>query len=187
MESQDSVGARQRWRRTILGLSQRALAREGGVSASQLSKYEHDLKAPSDSRLWKLSKALGVRCEFFYRGKILEFNRIEHRNRSRWKVPKRAEDRIMWHAIDQLERWKILERITPASWTIRPSRPEDLSTSVSGIVDIEAVALRLRKLWSLGLAPIANVAHTLESNGIKVVTAKVTDNCFDGLCGMAGD
>ena len=170
-----------------LGTVQRALAREVGVSASELSKYEHDLKTPSDSRLWKLSEDLGVRCEFFHRGKILDFNRTEHGNRSRWKVPKRTEYRIMWHAIDQLERWTILERITPSSWTIRPSLPEDLSTSVRRISDIEAVGLRLRKLWNLGLDSIANVAHTLESNGIKVVTAKVTDNCFDGLCGMAGD
>ena len=52
---------------------------------------------------------------------------------------------------------------------------------------VEAVTARIREASKLGLGLMSNVAHTLESNGIKVVAVDVSDHRLDGLCGIAGD
>ena len=54
------VGSRVRLRRTLLGLSQDKLARAIGVSFQQLQKYERGTNRISASRLYALSKVLGV-------------------------------------------------------------------------------------------------------------------------------
>ena len=59
------VGSRVRLRRTLLGLSQDKLARAIGVSFQQLQKYERGTNRISASRLYALSKVLGVGISWF--------------------------------------------------------------------------------------------------------------------------
>ena len=60
------LGARLHQARKANGLSLRALAEKVGVSAMMLSKYEREESTPSSSVLIELSKALGVRAEYFF-------------------------------------------------------------------------------------------------------------------------
>lgn len=60
------VGGRVRLRRTLLGLSQDKLARAIGVSFQQLQKYERGTNRISASRLYALSKVLGVGISWFF-------------------------------------------------------------------------------------------------------------------------
>jgi transcriptional regulator with XRE-family HTH domain len=60
------VGSRVRLRRTLLGLSQDKLARAIGVSFQQLQKYERGTNRISASRLYALSKVLGVGISWFF-------------------------------------------------------------------------------------------------------------------------
>jgi transcriptional regulator with XRE-family HTH domain len=60
------VGSRVRLRRTLLGLSQDKLARAIGVSFQQLQKYERGTNRISASRLFALSKVLGVGIAWFF-------------------------------------------------------------------------------------------------------------------------
>ncbi|HEX6978679.1 MAG TPA: helix-turn-helix transcriptional regulator [Alphaproteobacteria bacterium] len=60
------VGSRVRLRRTLLGLSQDKLARSIGVSFQQLQKYERGTNRISASRLFALSKVLGVPIAWFF-------------------------------------------------------------------------------------------------------------------------
>lgn len=60
------VGSRVRLRRTLLGLSQDKLARAIGVSFQQLQKYERGTNRISASRLYALSKVLGVGIAWFF-------------------------------------------------------------------------------------------------------------------------
>mgnify|MGYP000887222492 FL=1 len=60
------VGSRVRLRRTLLGLSQDKLARAIGVSFQQLQKYERGTNRISASRLFALSKVLGVGISWFF-------------------------------------------------------------------------------------------------------------------------
>jgi transcriptional regulator with XRE-family HTH domain len=62
------VGMRVRERRTALGMSQPTLAAALGISYQQLSKYEQAQNRISVSRLYDLSKVLGVPITFFLEG-----------------------------------------------------------------------------------------------------------------------
>lgn len=62
------VGSRIRLRRGITGYSQEKLAEEMGITFQQVQKYERGLNRVSASRLWKLSKILGVSVNFFFEG-----------------------------------------------------------------------------------------------------------------------
>jgi transcriptional regulator with XRE-family HTH domain len=62
------VGLRLRQRRTALGMSQPKLAAALGIAYQQLYKYEQAKNRISASRLYDLSKLLGVPVTFFFEG-----------------------------------------------------------------------------------------------------------------------
>ena len=62
------VGNRIRQRRTLLGMSQSALAELTGITFQQIQKYEKGANRISASRLQQASKVLGVPVEYFYEG-----------------------------------------------------------------------------------------------------------------------
>lgn len=62
------VGSRIRLCRGIAGYSQEKLAEEMGITFQQVQKYERGLNRVSASRLWELSKILGVSVSFFFEG-----------------------------------------------------------------------------------------------------------------------
>jgi len=60
------VGERLRTRRTLLGLSQMALADAMGLTFQQLQKYEKGTNRISASRLYDLSQILGVYVAYYF-------------------------------------------------------------------------------------------------------------------------
>ncbi|ABC24392.1 helix-turn-helix domain-containing protein [Rhodospirillum rubrum] len=60
------VGRRLRLRRTLLGMSQEQLANAVGVTFQQIQKYERGSNRVSASRLYDISKVLGVPVAFFF-------------------------------------------------------------------------------------------------------------------------
>ncbi len=60
------VGGRLRTRRTLLGLSQMALADRIGITFQHLQKYEKGANRISASRLYDLSQMLGVDIAYFF-------------------------------------------------------------------------------------------------------------------------
>lgn len=60
------VGSRIRLRRTLLGMSQSALAEQVGLTFQQIQKYERGANRVSASRLWEFSHALDVPVSFFF-------------------------------------------------------------------------------------------------------------------------
>jgi transcriptional regulator with XRE-family HTH domain len=60
------VGARIRERRAVLGLTQDQLATAIGVTFQQVQKYERAANRISASRLYYMSKVLGVDVPYFY-------------------------------------------------------------------------------------------------------------------------
>jgi transcriptional regulator with XRE-family HTH domain len=63
------VGERLRQRRIELGISQRELAAELGLSHQQVQKYECATDRISASRLFRISKILDVTLPFFFEGR----------------------------------------------------------------------------------------------------------------------
>ncbi len=66
------VGGRVRERRETLGISQGAIARELGLTFSQVQKYEKGTNRIGAGRLFMLSQALGVPVQYFFEGLAAE-------------------------------------------------------------------------------------------------------------------
>ncbi len=62
------VGQRIRHRRWLAGLTQQQLAEAVGIKFQQIQKYETGTNRVSASRLWDISRALGVSPSFFFDG-----------------------------------------------------------------------------------------------------------------------
>ncbi|HLS68043.1 MAG TPA: helix-turn-helix transcriptional regulator [Kiloniellales bacterium] len=62
------IGQRIRERRIELGMSQSALAGILGITFQQVQKYERGGNRVSGSRLWDISRALGVEVSHFFDG-----------------------------------------------------------------------------------------------------------------------
>jgi transcriptional regulator with XRE-family HTH domain len=60
------VGARVRLRRMLLGMSQEKLGEHLGLTFQQIQKYEKGVNRIGASRLFDLSRVLGVPISFFY-------------------------------------------------------------------------------------------------------------------------
>jgi transcriptional regulator with XRE-family HTH domain len=71
MKKQDidiHVGARLRNRRTMLGLSQEALAKAVGITFQQVQKYEKGANAMSAKRLYEFATFMRVPVAYFFEG-----------------------------------------------------------------------------------------------------------------------
>jgi transcriptional regulator with XRE-family HTH domain len=62
------VGAMIRRRRNELKISQEGLATSLGLTFQQIQKYERAVNRVSASRLWEISRVLGVRPAYFFDG-----------------------------------------------------------------------------------------------------------------------
>ncbi len=60
------VGSRVRLRRMLLGMSQEKLGYQLGLTFQQVQKYEKGINRIGASRLFDLSKTLGVPVDYFY-------------------------------------------------------------------------------------------------------------------------
>jgi transcriptional regulator with XRE-family HTH domain len=60
------VGGRVRLRRTMLGMSQDKLADSLGLTFQQIQKYEKGVNRVGASRVFEISRILGVPIQFFY-------------------------------------------------------------------------------------------------------------------------
>lgn len=181
------LGKRLYQARHAIGLSQRALAENVGVSAMMISKYERAQAFPSSEVLLALADALGVRTEYFFRTTSVNLERVQHRNRHVWKLPKAAEKKVLADVRDQLERWLVLDEAAPAPWSVPFTLPGDLPDVVEELDAIESIATRMRHHWNLGLNPIPDLIDTLESRGLKVFTTKFDDPRFEGMSASADD
>lgn len=170
--------------RKASGLSMSDLGKAVGVSANAIKKYEHGEAMPTSGKLYKLSKTLGVRSEYFFRPTKVQLEGVEYRKRS--NTPKKTLDRINSDVLDQAELWTELLELYPDS--IRPiptfELPNGLPESVESEDDIEAISDLVRQKWDLGLNPIPDMIDTLESKGVMIICTPVdVGKKFDGLAG----
>jgi transcriptional regulator with XRE-family HTH domain len=71
MKKQDvdaHVGKRLRLRRTMMGLSQEALAKSVGITFQQVQKYEKGANAMNANRLYEFAQFLHVPIAYFFEG-----------------------------------------------------------------------------------------------------------------------
>ncbi|HPE78552.1 MAG TPA: helix-turn-helix domain-containing protein [Gammaproteobacteria bacterium] len=179
------IGERILQARRLAGLSSRALAEQVGVSAMAISKYERDENTPGSEVLLRLAKALDVRTEYFFRPTSVSLEGVEFRKRK--ALSSAEEKKIIADVSDKLERWAGLDEIFPPSQEMAFAVPDAVPAAISGLDDIEDVALAVRDAWSLGHNPIPDLVDTLEEHGIRViVTPFIGDKHFDGLAAHVG-
>lgn len=178
--------ARLKQAREAAGLSMEKLAKEVGVSANAIKKYEHGLNMPTSDKLLKLARALGVRSEYFFRPFSVELENVEYRKHSR--TPAKLLKQIDGDVKEQAERWIELLNFYPDTIKPVPSfvLPDGLPDRIETPGEIEAIAKLMRDKWELGQNPIPDMIDTLESKGIMIITtAKAENKSFDGLAGKA--
>lgn len=62
------VGKRLRLRRTMMGLSQEALAKAVGITFQQVQKYEKGVNAMNANRLYEFSQFMHIPIAYFFEG-----------------------------------------------------------------------------------------------------------------------
>lgn len=166
--------------RSASGLSMDKLGKLAGVSANMIKKYEHNESMPSSAVMIKVSKALNVRMEYFFRPVKVELKNIEYRKRS--STPKKLLNQIHADVLDQAERWLQLANLWPNFPIQKFEQPVTLPQKIFAIDEIEKFTQLVRAEWELGLNPIPDLIDLLESKGILVISTDVEINSkFDGL------
>ena len=85
------LGSRIKQGRLAAGMSLRELAQGVGLSAMAISKYERDQIKPSSETLLRLTKALGVRTEYFFRQPSIELTEVDFRKHAKLSVQDEAK------------------------------------------------------------------------------------------------
>jgi len=159
---ENPIGSRLKIARQRAGLNMRDLGEKAGVSAQAISKYERGINVPGSDVLLRLSKALDVKVEYFFRTTSITSFAPFYRKKSRLKL--RDERSIIAQIRDWLERYLEIENLYDLEESY--SLPE--KHKILREEDLEKAATYLREKWSLGMAPVENLIETLEDNGIKV-------------------
>jgi Zn-dependent peptidase ImmA (M78 family)/DNA-binding XRE family transcriptional regulator len=163
--------------RSMAGLSMDALVEkmENIVKKNSISKYEKGEMTPTSTVLISLSRALGVKPDYFFRPLTLKIGNIEFRKKAKLGVKK--IDEIKAVVRDYIERYMQAEEILSMRKDfINPAENIDLID----IDDIETVSEKIRQDWHLGESPIHSVIELLEYNNVKIIEIDAPME-FDGL------
>lgn len=169
--------------RKMRGWSLQELANQvGNISKQALSKYEQGVMKPEESTLFALTKALGVKADYFLKPTRVTLGPVEFRKKASLKVKERAvvEEQIR----DYLERYLEIEDLLQKKHVFVNPLGED--NIVSTYEEVEQAASKVLEKWKLGLNPIPNVVETLEDNSICVLVIPAPDS-FAGLATWVGD
>lgn len=167
--------------RKMGGMSLDALAQATGslVSKQAISKYEKGRISPSSEVLIALSKALGVKVDYFFRSSHVEITGLNFHKKARLSV--KEKDRISYQTIDFLQKYIEIEQILNISHTA------DIPLArrrIRSHEDIERAANDIRTHWNVGDGPIPQLTELLEYKGF-IIYEVDGDGNFAGLSGYA--
>jgi Zn-dependent peptidase ImmA (M78 family)/DNA-binding XRE family transcriptional regulator len=182
------IGNRLRQARISAGLSLRQLAEktDNYISAQVIHKYEAGKSNPGSDVLIKLAKALDVKVEYFFRPDSVQVTLGEPAYRKRLAASSKNLQAMRAKAKDWVERYLEVESLFPDDRFLKIKLPHDEDRIIEGMDDVEKLAVSLRKLWSLGVDPIENLAEALEDQGVKIVILEGKKE-FDGLSCLANE
>ncbi|MDQ3395695.1 MAG: XRE family transcriptional regulator [Bacteroidota bacterium] len=163
--------------RIMNGLSLQDLADKIGnrISRQGLHKYEKGEVMPDSEMIGRLSEALGVRPEYFFRDVVVELGEIQFRKIQRFPV--KEKNKVVEKTREVISRYLELEGIIGIEYGF--SNPIK-DVRINGTDDVEGAAATLRSKWNLGTDPIYNVVEILEDKHIKVIELDEMEG-FDGL------
>lgn len=156
----------------------RALARLIGVDDRTISAWEAAENVPSPDNLKMLVQALRFPEAFFFADDIdlVPAAAASFRSLKRMNAAQRDMALSSGSLATLLSRWIEQRFHLPA--VDLPSIPD---------LDPEAAAAELRARWSLGVAPVRNVVHLLESKGVRVFSLALDAVEVDAFSFWSGD
>lgn len=142
-------------------LSKKELAKRSQIALTSLAHYEEGERAPSPAVVAQLSAAVGFPADFFYGEDITSptSENASFRSFSRMTSAQRDAALAAGGIAFSFARW--LDK----NFHLPPVAVPDLDG-----VEPEAAAELVRSEWGLGVLPIKNLVHLLESRGVRVFT-----------------
>lgn len=168
--------------RMAVQMSRAELARELGLTGQAIGFYEAGERRPDMSILLRMAETLKQPVSFFLRqGPQIEFQRGTRFFRS---IGSRSNK--INHALDVRAKW-LWELVSAVGEEIRlpphnlPHAEPAKSESGYCLEEIEQLATFIRRHWSMGDGPIANVAALLETHGVIVTRFELGSNEIDAF------
>lgn len=169
--------------RLARGFSLEALAAEmGGIVTKQaLSKYEKGTIQPSHEVLNKLATALKVKAAHLWSEPAVSVKILAYRKGSRLPKKEQAQiESLTQHRLE--ERVRLQSLLVSQDAAMLPIRKKTIRAPEAA----EQAAEEIRKLWNLGVGPIASVTGVLEDHRIHVLEIDAGEK-FDGISAVAYD
>lgn len=157
-------------------LQELADALDNELSRQALHRYEKGEVIPDAEKINRLSKALKVSSDYFFRTTKVELSDVEYRKLS--KMPQKDAAIINEKTKEYLSRYLELEEILGLHHAFE--HPLKDFPVVTEYKQVNNAANILRVKWELGKGPIFNIVELLEDKNIKVVKLDVAED-FDGL------
>jgi Zn-dependent peptidase ImmA (M78 family) len=135
---------------------------------------------PEDSTLLlRLSQALKVPVDYFFRDSTFSLQGVDFRKKAGFGAKELSS--IIEQTRDELERYFELEALLAIDPRfVNPVR----DVKITSVENVEAAAEKLRKAWGIGvMSPITRVFDLLEENGVRILELDVTGS-LDGLSGV---
>lgn len=164
--------------RLMNGYSLQDLANEMDniISRQALHRYEKAEVIPDEEMINKLSKALNVNSDYFFRTTKIELSDIEFRKLD--KIPKKEAKIINEKAKEYLSRYLELEEIIGLKNKFE--NPLNDFPEVSTFEQVNKATEILRDKWALGRGTLYNIVELMEDKNIKILKLDVSEN-IDGL------
>ncbi len=181
MDIAEIIGLRlkQARKRAKLSLEELCDRMDGAVSKQTILNYEKGETSPSYPKLERLSEALGMPLDFFFRPVLCDIENMEVSFREKSTIGKRDQAAMKVAIQDEVERFMQLVELTdcePKAFVpVEPAR-QVLRTRD----DMEECARKVRREWGLGTAPISSVQLLLEDHGVRVIRTECTTE-MDGV------
>ncbi|MEL7601220.1 MAG: XRE family transcriptional regulator [Proteiniphilum sp.] len=152
------------------------------LTRQALHRYEKGEVIPDSEKINKLSKALSVTPDYFFRTTRVELGDFEFRKID--KLSKKDAAIINEKAREYLSRYLELEEIIGLHNEFEHPLADYPEVTLYDHVDKAAEIIRQK--WSLGKGAIFNIVELLEEKNIKVIKLDVSEN-FDGLQAFVND
>lgn len=181
----NEIGHRIKLARKREGLSLRSLATKMGqrVSAQAIGKYERGEMVPGSQVLLALCDALNVSMNYLLAPKNTRLGSVDFRKHSRTSSKEKA--RVEAEVLHYAERCLELDEVRGRSGTDweEPFRFQEVSSPEQA----EALADKVRSVWTLGINPIPDVTELLEEKGLKVMVLDLPPNVSGLTCMVSRD
>lgn len=183
MDPKELFAKRLKQARLKAGLSMDALSEKTGkeVSKQTISKYEAGKTMAGSGVLIKLSTALSVPVDYFFRPYSFDVSEVEISFRKKASVGAKEQAVLKINIQDEVERFIDIENILG----VESQMPAvNVPVQIQHPMQMIMLAKEVRRAWGLGVSPISSVKNMLMSHGVKVFEINGPEG-FDGISGYA--